>query len=176
MERESVPETLIEKQPKARPRRPKRVWARLLARFIRIITRRPTRVIAITVLVAVVAAFLVNALVLQAGRHPAPLFARWLPGGRDAVLPPERPSAAIPLPPTDPITSLLATGESKDVLFTQRALNRLGYGPLKADGLAGVGTRQAIEKFQRDRKLPVTGEISRKLIGDLATASGLAPD
>lgn len=42
----------------------------------------------------------------------------------------------------------------------QRALTKLGYGPLKDDGLMGPGTKAAIEKFERDRKLPVKGEAA----------------
>ncbi|CAO4139486.1 hypothetical protein LNAOJCKE_4488 [Methylorubrum aminovorans] len=44
------------------------------------------------------------------------------------------------------------------VIRVQRALAKLGYGPLKDDGLMGPGTKAAIEKFERDRKLPVKGE------------------
>ena len=55
---------------------------------------------------------------------------------------------------TRPITS--------DQLVTrtaQKALTRLGYGPLKADGAAGPGTRRAVEAFQRANTLPITGEL-----------------
>lgn len=46
------------------------------------------------------------------------------------------------------------------VTRVQRALTKLGYGPLKDDGLMGPGTKAAIEKFERDRKLPVKGEAA----------------
>lgn len=46
------------------------------------------------------------------------------------------------------------------VIRVQRALAKLGYGPLKDDGLMGPGTKAAIEKFERDRKLPVKGEAA----------------
>lgn len=46
------------------------------------------------------------------------------------------------------------------VIRVQRALTKLGYGPLKDDGLMGPGTKAAIEKFERDRKLPVKGEAA----------------
>ena len=65
---------------------------------------------------------------------------------------------------------------NKAVLGAQRALNKLGYGPIKPDGLAGPGTRQAIERFERDRKLPVTGEPSGRTGRELATASGIPLD
>jgi chromosome segregation ATPase len=41
----------------------------------------------------------------------------------------------------------------------QKALTKLGYGPLKADGMVGSGTRKAITEFQRANKLRVTGEL-----------------
>jgi hypothetical protein len=41
----------------------------------------------------------------------------------------------------------------------QKALTKLGYGPLKADGIVGSGTRKAITAFQRANKLHVTGEL-----------------
>ncbi|HEX2555834.1 MAG TPA: peptidoglycan-binding domain-containing protein [Microvirga sp.] len=55
----------------------------------------------------------------------------------------------------------------------QRALVKLGFGPLKADGLMGPSTRQAIERFERERKLPVTGELGSRTARELAAQSGL---
>ncbi len=93
-------------------------------------------------------------------------------------------SAAQPASPPMPVSrdaigEMLRTPQAtvagdKAVLAAQRALNRLGYGPIKPDGIFGAGTRQAIEKFERDRKLPVTGEVNPRTAKELATASGLA--
>lgn len=47
----------------------------------------------------------------------------------------------------------------QDVIAAQEALTRLGFGDLKADGVIGAGTRQAIEEFQRVVGLTVTGEL-----------------
>lgn len=47
----------------------------------------------------------------------------------------------------------------QDIVAAQKALTELGYGPLKADGALGPGTKQAIEKYQRDAGLKVTGEL-----------------
>ena len=55
----------------------------------------------------------------------------------------------------------------------QRALVKLGFGPLKADGLMGPTTRQAIERFERERKIPVTGELGARTVRELAAQSGL---
>jgi peptidoglycan hydrolase-like protein with peptidoglycan-binding domain len=58
------------------------------------------------------------------------------------------------------------------VLAGQRALARLGYS-VKVDGVMGSGTRQAIERFEQDRRLPVTGEFNARTVRELATASGI---
>jgi hypothetical protein len=55
---------------------------------------------------------------------------------------------------TRPITS-----EQLVTRTAQKALTRLGYGPLKVDGVAGPGTRRAVEAFQRANTLPITGEL-----------------
>ena len=58
------------------------------------------------------------------------------------------------------------------VTAVQRALNDFGYGPVKATGVYGPETVKAIEKFERERKLPVTGQISPRLLRELATLTG----
>lgn len=59
------------------------------------------------------------------------------------------------------------------VKSVQRALNRAGYGPVKEDGVMGATTRAAIEAFERDRKLTVTGKPQGKVLKLLASASGV---
>jgi hypothetical protein len=96
---------------------------------------------------------------------------------------PPRPAVpaapAIPVPtPRDPIADVLksapaAPEPSRTALFAQRALAKLNYGPIKPDGLLGPGTRSAIERFERDHKLPVTGELAPRTLKELAAASGL---
>ena len=61
----------------------------------------------------------------------------------------------------------------KDVMRAQRALTKLGYGTLKDDGVAGLGTKAAIQKFERDRKLPVTGQASGRTLKELAARAEL---
>lgn len=63
---------------------------------------------------------------------------------------------------------------SPRVLAVQRALAKLGYGPLKVNGILGVETRQAILRFERDRRMPADGEISDRLVRELGTVSGLS--
>lgn len=70
----------------------------------------------------------------------------------------------------DPIARLLAP--SKQVLAIQRALSDFGYGQIKPTGVYDADTHAAIEKFERDRKLPVTGQISEPLMRALAAMTG----
>jgi cytoskeletal protein RodZ len=106
-----------------------------------------------------------------------------------AQLSPPIPPANIPNVARDPIADVLRGGPSaggtteivrqeptRQVLAAQRALNKLSYGPIKPDGLFGPGTRQAIERFEKDRKLPVTGEVTGRTARELAAASGIAMD
>jgi peptidoglycan hydrolase-like protein with peptidoglycan-binding domain len=62
-------------------------------------------------------------------------------------------SAETPEPPVGGSLSL----SKNEMSAAQEALTRLGYGPLKADGVLGPGTRRAIEAFQQKQGLPVTG-------------------
>lgn len=57
------------------------------------------------------------------------------------------------------------------LLSIQKNLVRLGFQSGKPDGLMGPGTRTAIEKFERSKKWPVTGEISAQLVRELGTVS-----
>ena len=50
---------------------------------------------------------------------------------------------------------------------------KVGY-VVKPDGVMGAGTKQAIEKFERDRGLPVTGQLAGRTLKDLASQSGIA--
>ncbi len=71
----------------------------------------------------------------------------------------------------DAIGGLIA-GSSRRVLAVQRALGDFGYGPVKPTGILGPDTRAAIEKFERDRRLPVTGQLSERLVRELAATTG----
>jgi murein L,D-transpeptidase YcbB/YkuD len=55
-----------------------------------------------------------------------------------------------------------------EVSNAQHALTALGYGPLKADGVFGPGTHRAIEAFQKERGLPVTGRLDADTIRALS--------
>jgi hypothetical protein len=49
------------------------------------------------------------------------------------------------------------------ILSIQQSLVRLGYDPGPVDGVAGSKVRQAIQSYQGDQKLLVTGEPSQQL-------------
>jgi peptidoglycan hydrolase-like protein with peptidoglycan-binding domain len=51
-------------------------------------------------------------------------------------------------------------------------LSEFGYGPVAATGVYGPETRAAIERFERDRRLPVTGQVSDKLVRELSQLVG----
>ncbi len=83
-------------------------------------------------------------------------------------------------PKGDAIGALLRSGapaaeagvSPKTVLAAQKALAKLGY-EVKADGVMGAATRQAIERFERSQKLPVTGELGARSVKKLAAVSGV---
>jgi hypothetical protein len=62
------------------------------------------------------------------------------------------------------------------VVLVQRALNDFGYGPVKSSGNVGPDTTAAIQKFERERKLPVTGQISPRFLRELAAVTGRTLD
>jgi peptidoglycan hydrolase-like protein with peptidoglycan-binding domain len=79
-------------------------------------------------------------------------------------------NAAADPAPADPIAQLIAP--SKRVTAIQRALTDFGYGQIKPTGQFDPQTKAAIEKFERDRKLPIDGQISDRLVRDLAAMTG----
>jgi chorismate mutase len=60
---------------------------------------------------------------------------------------------------TGSITTSTVDPQDLVTATAQKALTKLGYGSLKADGIVGSGTRNAITAFQRANKLHVTGEL-----------------
>jgi hypothetical protein len=190
---------------------------------MRIFLYSPKDMIAGALALVAVVAIIVNALFMQAGRHPAPIFgtvttlpavasvsaiasvpANPLPRPRpveaDALVLEARPAdpkaadaltslvkttstvqattANIPRPPmTVPVSSrvdslpVLSAGPHR-VAALQRALTEYGFGQLKPTGVVGTDTQAAIQKFERARKLPVTGQVSDRLVRELAATIG----
>ena len=137
-------------------------------------------------------AIMSNALFLQAGRHPEPLFATRpaaamraptnaavtvpLPHTREqaaAAIPSPPPKAAAPPPP--PAAS--APVDASKVLITavQRELARLGVYTGTIDGLSGSRTRAAISSWQTAAGLKATGEATADLLTALRQPVAAAP-
>ncbi|WPO38964.1 peptidoglycan-binding domain-containing protein [Tardiphaga sp. 42S5] len=86
-----------------------------------------------------------------------------------------RPPVAIPnATRTDPLGDLITN--TRRVAAVQRALTEYGYGQLKPTGNVGSDTAAAIQRFERERKLPVTGQVSDRMVRELATVTGRAID
>ena len=207
---------------------------------LRVLLHSPKDMVAGVLAAAAIVAILTNALFLQAGRHPSPMF-----GGSVVTLPPPAPVAAVasPIPrprpveaarpvepaaveqpkpietkpvemkpaetkpveakpsdskPSDPMTNLVMKSTSaapaatpsnvlrppapiptanlnaagKKIASVQRALTEYGYGQLKPTGAIGADTQAAIAKFERARKLPVTGQMSDRLVHELIVMIG----
>jgi hypothetical protein len=213
--------------------------------LLRMLLRSPKDVIAGALAFAAVSAIVANAVFLQAGRHPAPMFgssvaipaaaltpANLLPRPRpleaDAapfesrsteIKPAEskaseskaseakasepKPSESKAADPksTDPLANLVKataaapvapsnvvrppasiptaihgdaaqiTG-SRRVAAVQRVLTEYGYGQLKATGTIGSDTQGAIQKFEREHKMPPTGQMSDRLVRELTAMVG----
>jgi hypothetical protein len=207
---------------------------------MRILLHSPKDIVAGALAFAAVTAIVTNALFLQAGRHPAPLF------GNVVVMPPVAPPSASTLPrprpveadasvaepkpvepkaadpkaadpraadpraadpkaadprTADPMTNLVKATSAAPVVPSaiprppasipgsvggdavagtgshriaalQRALTEYGYGQLKPTGTIGPETLAAIQKFERARKLPVTGQVSERLVRELTAVIG----
>ena len=84
-----------------------------------------------------------------------------------------RPPAPIPAARAETIAN--QTPAARRVAAVQRTLTEYGYGQLKPTGTVGSDTQAAIQKFERERKLPVTGQMSDRLVKEL-TADDRPPD
>jgi hypothetical protein len=206
--------------------------------FVRIPLRSPKDAVAGALAFAAVSAIMANALFLQAGRHPAPMFGTSVTIPPAAVppsnpLPRPRPLEAAPalleskpteikpaeikaLEPkptepkstdpkstdpksTDPLSSLVKAAAtpvaptnivrppapiptvshgdgqitgSRRVAAVQRVLTEYGYGQLKATGTIGSDTLAAIQKFEREHRMPPTGQMSDRLVRELSAMVG----
>ena len=61
---------------------------------------------------------------------------------------------------------------SPRVIELQRALSDYGYGQIKPTGIVDIDTQRAIEKFERDRNLPITRQYSERLARELTALTG----
>jgi hypothetical protein len=196
---------------------------------MRILLHSPKDMVAGLLAAAAVCAIVANALFLQAGRHPSPMFgsvvtlparvavANPLPRPRpvvEAELPEPKlvevrgadsrqvdlrnadarnadarnpdamtnlvvkstsapaTTAASVLRPPAPIPVTAQSAGARRVAAVQRTLTQYGYGQLKPTGAVGSDTQAAISKFERERKLPVTGQMSDRLVRELTAMVG----
>ncbi|MCK1651142.1 peptidoglycan-binding protein [Bradyrhizobium sp. 149] len=196
---------------------------------LRVLLHSPKDTLAGLVAIAAISAIVANALFLQTGRHPAPMFGtvinlpapsslslsnplpRPRPVGADTS--PLEPRAtefrAEPKPaekaPDKPVEATASTQRSGDpmtnlvkqtisappsvarppapipvqqspaarrIAGVQRALSEYGYGNLKVTGAISGETQAAIQKFEREHKMQVTGQVSDRLLRELGAAIG----
>ena len=207
---------------------------------MRVLLHSPKDMVAGLLAAAAVCAIFTNALFLQAGRHPSPMF------GSVVTLPAPQPAVASPLPrprpvelvarpvepepveskpvevksadpkgadknadaknadaknadarnadamtnlvvkstsapvaapanvmrPPAPIPAPAQTAGARRVAAVQRTLTQYGYGQLRPTGAVGADTQAAISKFEHARKLPVTGQMSDRLVRELTAMTG----
>ncbi|WP_431202234.1 peptidoglycan-binding protein [Bradyrhizobium betae] len=195
---------------------------------MRVLLHSPKDTLAGLVAVAAISAIVANALFLQTGRHPAPMFGtvinlpapsavplsnplpRPRPVGADtsplepkatefrvepkpAERAPEKPVEATASTPrsSDPMTNLVKATTSPSAIVrppapipvpqspaarriagVQRALSEYGYGNLKVTGAMSGETQAAIQKFEREHRMQVTGQVSDRLLRELGAAIG----
>ncbi|WP_181704318.1 peptidoglycan-binding domain-containing protein [Chthonobacter albigriseus] len=134
----------------------------------------PTATGGAVVMAAMAVAIMTNALALQAGRHPAPLFSDTSPFGAGTSAPPipVHPYAAVPA--HDEIGALLGGEPMVDpglVADIQTELKRRGYYDGPVDGLIGPITSDAILRFEQDHRLKQTGEATSAVLAELRSAA-----
>ncbi|HTZ01389.1 MAG TPA: peptidoglycan-binding domain-containing protein [Xanthobacteraceae bacterium] len=146
-------------------------------------TKRPIDTTAILAAAAVSAVIVVNALFLQSGPHQAPFLANPKPEPMVSKEAPRPGAPMLPRPSTmavvaqpvalrrdDPIADMIVS--SPRIAAVQRALSDYGYGQIQPSGILDDATLAAIEKFERDRHLPVGGEVTDRLMRELAALVG----
>ena len=202
---------------------------------MRVLLHSPKDTLAGLVAAAAVSAIVANALFLQTGRHPAPMFGTVInlpapivrvvgqshaaPASRrrryvaaraeatefrvepkPAEKAPEKPAETTASTPRagDPMTNLVTRprhatpapsavrrrasagadpGRSRAraarrLAGVQRALYRIRLRQFEDHGHDGAETQSAIQKFEREHKMPVTGQVSDRLLRELAAAIG----
>ena len=161
-----------------------------------IIGRNPRETVGLFAMGVAVTIIFVNALFMQKGPHPAPIFApkqAVTPMPLSRFMPPAPPvqqfqPVAVPAPAprphieqvaapargNDPIAALLAPNNR--VTAAQQVLTQYGYGQIRPNGVVGPDTQDAIRRFERSQRMPVTGQMSDQVVKALAQMSGRSLD
>lgn len=130
-----------------------------------------------------------NAPIQTASNPPAPNSPMTRPLDRAVEMAPARvplaartPAAASARRGNDPIGDLIGSsigssstsslGSSTRIAAVQRVLSEFGYGQLRLSGTLDEPTSAAIQKFESEHKLPVTGRLSDRLLNELAAMTG----
>ena len=156
---------------------------------------RPVDSFAILGATAATILIVVNAVFLQSGARPAPFVAnptlqktaeaapkpteqtgpRIIDMSATHTVTTPRPPQTVPMPVpsprrNDPIADLI--GPSPRIMAVQRVLSNYGYGQIKLSGMLDDATSQAIEKFEREHKMAVSGRVSDRLVSELTAMTG----
>jgi peptidoglycan hydrolase-like protein with peptidoglycan-binding domain len=91
---------------------------------------------------------------------------------RSAAKAPERPARTATTSAPRPPAPIGASVPPARLAAAQRALADFGYGQLKPTGVFDESTKAAIEKFERERKLPITGQLTSRVTRELAAVTG----
>jgi hypothetical protein len=136
----------------------------LWTRAAQAVANRPKDAAALLVAGGAAAAILINALALQAGPHPAPIFANKLAGAPA----PAKADAAAAIPRPRPAD--VASRRPDLVADIQKELTRRGFYDGPADGVLGPKTDLAIREFEQAARRKPTGEPSESMLHALRTA------
>jgi len=91
---------------------------------------------------------------------------------RSTTKPPKAPSGMRPAAVQQARLEPGAETSSKRVLAVQRALAEYGYGQIKPTGTLDADTKGAIERFEREHRLPITGQLTERVTRELASVTG----
>lgn len=107
--------------------------------------------------------------------EPAPTVPELAPLAPQSVkaVTPQPLEEAAPLAAADPLASEIEIARRNRYLAVQQALNRIGYGPVPENGLAGADIDNAIRRFELDNGLPITGTPEDKLIERLVSIGAM---
>jgi len=165
--------------------RARAVPAGRLARTGVVIARHPREFVALVMGTVATGWIFTNALFLQKGPHPAPIFAP--PKQVTVPVAPVKPAlmqqaGAVPVPPpapqrqaepqrrNDPIAALLAP--TPRIRAVQQALALYAYGPVGETGVYDLQTRDALMHFQEARGLTPNGQMDERTLRELAKLTG----